>query len=92
MTGSSTPQHLLHPVGHAVPSSAGDRVHDAIARRLGEQPLTPDTELAALGIDSLLLLRILGDLAVDPTQEIDPYQLADVVTVADLVAFVASWN
>ncbi|NXY94236.1 hypothetical protein HYE82_07515 [Streptomyces sp. BR123] len=92
MTGSSTPQPLLDPAGAATLSAVTDRVHDAITRRLGQQPLTPDTELAALGIDSLLLLRILGDLAVDPTQEIDPYRLADVVTVADLVAFVASWN
>ncbi|MER5720026.1 phosphopantetheine-binding protein [Streptomyces sp. 11x1] len=76
----------------STPPAVSERVHAAIARRLGDEQLTPDTELTALGIDSLLLLRILGDLAVDPSQEIDPYALADVVTVADLVAFVAAWN
>jgi acyl carrier protein len=76
--------------GH--PPSATTRVHAALVRRLGEVPLTPEAELAALGVDSLLMLRILGDLALDPALEIDPYRLADVVTVADLVAFVESWN
>ncbi|MFB7026747.1 MULTISPECIES: acyl carrier protein [unclassified Streptomyces] len=89
MTVSATEQSLPDPAGSA---STTDRVHAAVTRRLGEQPLTPDTELTALGVDSLMLLRILGDLAADPTQEIDPYLLADVVTVADLVAFVDSWN
>ena len=88
MTMSPTDQ----PLATGVPPSTTAKVHSAINQRLGEQPLVAQTELAALGIDSLLLLRILGDLSVDPTQEIDPYQLADVITVGDLVAFVASWN
>lgn len=80
------------PLTTEISLSVTAKVHAAINRRLGEQPLFTRTELAALGIDSLLLLRILGDLSADPTQEIDPYQLADVITVGDLVAFVASWN
>ncbi|MFE7778872.1 phosphopantetheine-binding protein [Streptomyces sp. NPDC057445] len=80
------------PLAAGLPASVTARVHAAITQRLGEQRLTPSTELAAIGVDSLLLLRILGDLAVDPTQEIDPYQLADVITVADLAAFVEGWN
>lgn len=91
MTGPSTPPSPLS-VGLEARSAVTDQVHAAITRRLGEQQLTATTELTALGVDSLLLLRILGDLAVDPTQEIDPYQLADIVTVADLAAFVATWN
>ncbi|MGI5403451.1 phosphopantetheine-binding protein [Streptomyces sp. CA-135486] len=87
VTPAATQPQPTDPVPHIT-----ERVHAAITKRVGEQSLTPQTELAALGIDSLLLLRILGDLAIDPAQEIDPYQLADVITVADLAAFVEDWN
>jgi acyl carrier protein len=43
-------------------------------------------------VDSLLLLRVIADLAVDETQEIDPHALAEIVTVGDLVHFVSRWN
>ncbi|MFJ9107927.1 phosphopantetheine-binding protein [Streptomyces sp. NPDC102283] len=78
--------------GPASDAPAAERVTAAIARRVKTgRPITPTTELAALGIDSLLLLRILGDLAVDPAQEIDPYRLADVRDVAGLADFVEDW-
>jgi acyl carrier protein len=54
--------------------------------------MSETTELTALGVDSLLLLRIIADLADDPTQEIDPHSLAEMITVGDLVSFVEQWN
>ncbi|MBT2383368.1 phosphopantetheine-binding protein [Streptomyces sp. ISL-11] len=69
-----------------------ERVTAALRRRTGPEPFTDATELAALGVDSLLLLRVIADLALDPTQEIDPQGLAEVITVADLRAFVARWH
>jgi acyl carrier protein len=63
-----------------------------IARRVGDRPIDESSELAALGVDSLLLLRVIADLAVDETQEIDPHALAEIVTVGDLVHFVSRWN
>ncbi|MFE7131729.1 phosphopantetheine-binding protein [Streptomyces sp. NPDC057638] len=86
-----TPHPAPTPPGDGAPTVTA-RVHAALTRRLGEPPITERTELAALGVDSLLLLRILADLAADPTQEVDPQRLADVITVADLVAFVDGWN
>ncbi len=77
--------------GHA-PDPLTERVHRALRRRLGDQEFTDRTELVALGVDSLLLLRVIADLAVDPTQEIDPQGLADVITVSDLRDFVARWD
>ncbi|MFJ4962279.1 Phosphopantetheine attachment site [Streptomyces sp. ADI96-02] len=92
MTATPAPAPSETAAEPAADAPAAERVTAAIARRVGTgHPLTPTTELAALGIDSLLLLRILGDLAVDPSQEIDPYRLADVRTVADLADFVGDW-
>lgn len=74
------------------PDPLAERVHRALRGRLGELEFTERTELFVLGVDSLLLLRILADLALDPTQEIDPQGLADVITVGDLRDFVAGWD
>ncbi|MFI8193388.1 acyl carrier protein [Streptomyces sp. NPDC085946] len=63
-----------------------------ITRRVGDQPMSETSELTALGVDSLLLLRIITDLAADETQEIEPHELARLVTVGDLTEFVGRWN
>ncbi|MGW7545590.1 phosphopantetheine-binding protein [Streptomyces sp. NPDC054770] len=63
-----------------------------IARRVGDQPMTETSELVALGVDSLLLLRLIADFATDETQEIDPHALAEIVTVGDLADFLSRWN
>jgi len=67
-------------------------LRSAIARRTGQEPenADADTELTALGVDSLLLLRIIADLAVDPGLEIDVVELGDLVTVADLERFLVA--
>jgi acyl carrier protein len=68
-----------------------DTVRAVISNRMGgSDDYAVDTELTALGIDSLMLLRIIADLAVDPRLEIDPVRLADVATVADLRDFLAA--
>ncbi|MER6441327.1 acyl carrier protein [Streptomyces sp. NPDC001185] len=64
----------------------------SITRRVGGQPMSETSELTALGIDSLLLLRIITDLAADEDQEIEPHDLARLVTVGDLTEFVGRWN
>ncbi|MGW2640667.1 acyl carrier protein [Streptomyces sp. NPDC001348] len=64
----------------------------SITRRVGNQPMSETSELTALGVDSLLLLRIIADLAADETQEIEPHDLARLVTVGDLTEFVDRWN
>ncbi|MFH8803893.1 acyl carrier protein [Streptomyces sp. NPDC017936] len=67
-------------------------VQACIARRVGDQPMNETSELTDLGVDSLLLLRIIADLAADETQEIEPHDLARLVTVGDLAEFVGRWN
>ncbi|MEU6556703.1 acyl carrier protein [Streptomyces sp. NPDC046915] len=64
----------------------------SITRRVGDQPMSETSELTALGVDSLLLLRIITDLAADENQEIEPHDLAGLVTVGDLTEFVGRWN
>jgi acyl carrier protein len=64
-------------------------VRRVIARRTGEQDFPWNSPLAALGIDSLLLLRIIADLVSDPDVTIDPATLVDVVTIGDLREFLA---
>ncbi|WP_016908608.1 acyl carrier protein [Streptomyces xiaopingdaonensis] len=72
--------------------TATESVIACLARRVGDQPMDETSELAALGVDSLLLLRVITDLAVDETQEIDPQALAGIATVGDLADFVSRWN
>ncbi|MER7415731.1 acyl carrier protein [Micromonospora peucetia] len=69
-----------------------ERLRVAIGRRTGEFPegAGGDTELTALGVDSLLLLRIIADLVADPGLEIDVVELGDLVTVADLERFLVA--
>ncbi|ALV31130.1 acyl carrier protein [Streptomyces sp. CdTB01] len=63
-----------------------------ITRRVGDQPMSETSELTDLGVDSLVLLRIITDLAASETQEIEPHDLARLVTVGDLTEFVDRWN
>ncbi|MER7839420.1 acyl carrier protein [Streptomyces sp. NPDC096040] len=72
--------------------TATESVVACIARRVGDQPMDETSELVALGVDSLLLLRVIADLAADETQEIDPHALAEIVTVGDLADFISRWN
>jgi len=67
-----------------------DRVRLVIGKRTGESVYSSSTELTALGVDSLLLLRIIADLVADLSFEIDPVRLADVMTVADLHKFLGN--
>lgn len=82
--------HQLKDVARKEDTLAGN-VRAAIARRTGELPQNTggETELTALGVDSLLLLRIIADVVVDPSLEIDVVELGDLVTVADLERFLA---
>ena len=67
-----------------------DTVRHVIGKRVGASDFTLNTELTVLGIDSLMLLRVIADFPIDPSLEIDPVGLADVVTVADLQNFLST--
>jgi acyl carrier protein len=67
-------------------------LRQVIGKRIGADGFALEVELTALGIDSLMLLRIIADLAPDPSLEINLEQLADVVTVNDLRFFLVTVN
>ena len=88
MTALPAPSHDVRPPAR----SAAEQVRKRLVARVGDQPMSDDTVLTALGVDSLLLLRVMADLVSDPTQEIDPGALADLVTVGDLTRYVEKWR
>ncbi|NBE50738.1 phosphopantetheine-binding protein [Streptomyces boluensis] len=57
---------------------------DSVITRHVRVPFVDTSPLAEVGLDSLSVLRIAGELITDPEQEIDPTGLAAVRTVADL--------
>lgn len=67
-------------------------LRQVIGKRIGEDGFPLEIELTALGVDSLMLLRIIADLAPDPSLEIELERLSDVVTVNDLLFFLVTLN
>lgn len=57
---------------------------DSVIRRHVRTRFEDSSPLAEVGLDSLSVLRIAGELVPDPDQEIDPTGLATARTVADL--------